>query len=186
MGKILLDLISEFVSITGNSTADGIIFAIIGMISFSIAFDFVGVFFSTVGYYNAQAMSDTHWNIRALIFVILTWIGIKITQLIKWLFSFPWCMYVVVCIVFVGIIALAYYIMAQFSKSKTLRMISVEVSKTESIGKLEEQPQVASAKSIYYCPWCHSKLVERYGPYGFFYGCESYGKTGCRYTCKLL
>ena len=49
MGKAIIDLIGEFVSISGNSTVDSIIFAIIGVISFMVAFGIVGWIFDALG-----------------------------------------------------------------------------------------------------------------------------------------
>lgn len=81
MGKQIIDLIGELVSISGNSTVDSIIFAIIGVISFLIAFGIVGLIFDAIGIYDSDLMSDTHWLIRVLVFVGLTWVGVKIAQL---------------------------------------------------------------------------------------------------------
>ena len=110
MGKAIIDLISELVSISGNSTVDSTIFAIIGVISFMIAFGIVGLIFDALGFYDSDLMSDTHWLIRVLVFAGLTWLGVKIAQLIKWLFSFQWWVYVIAGVIFVGIIILIYYI----------------------------------------------------------------------------
>lgn len=96
MGKQIIDLIGELVSISGNSTADSIIFAVIGAISFLVAFGIVGWIFDATGRYDSDLMSDTHWIIRVLVFIALTWLGVKIAQAIKWLFSFQWYVYVIV------------------------------------------------------------------------------------------
>ena len=192
MGKQIIDLIGEFVSISGNSTVDSIIFAIIGIISFLVAFGIVGWVFDAIGKYDSDLMSGTHWLIRVLVFVGLTWVGVKIAQLIKWLFSFQWWVYVIAGVVFVGIIILIYYIKSRISENKTFSATPIEAPKAETIAQTEEkeEPQVAATTgktdNRYYCPRCHSKLVKRHGPYGDFYGCESYGKTGCRYTRKFL
>ena len=188
MGKQIIDLIGELVSISGNSTVDSIIFAIIGVISFLVAFGIVGWIFDATGRYDSDLMSDTHWLIRVLVFVGLTWIGVKIAHAIKWLFSFQWWVYVIAGVVFVGIIILLYYIKHRISKSKAQQNIPVEESNVETIVQTErkEEPKLTITESKYYCPRCHSKLVKRHGPYGDFYGCESFSKTGCRYTRKLL
>ncbi|MBR5137442.1 MAG: topoisomerase DNA-binding C4 zinc finger domain-containing protein [Clostridia bacterium] len=192
MGKQIIDLIGEFVSISGNSTVDSIIFAIIGTISFLVAFGIVGWLFDAIGRYDSDLMSDAHWIIRVLVFAGLTWLGVKIAHLIKWLFSFQWWIYVITGVVFVGIIILIYYIKSRVSKNNTYSAPTIEASKIGTTAQSEEkeEPQVVmtinKADDRYYCPRCHSKLVKRHGPYGDFYGCESYGKTGCRYTRKFL
>ena len=188
MGKQIIDIIGELVSISGNSTVDGIIFALIGVIAFSIAFGIVGLLFDAIGIYDSDLMSDTHWFIRVLVFAGLTWIGVKIAQLIKWLFSFQWWVYVIAGVVFIGIIISIYYIKSRIAKSHAQPTVPVEEIKPEITIQAEETetPNVTVTESRYYCPRCHSKLVKRHGPYGDFYGCESYGKTGCRYTRKFL
>ena len=192
MGKAIIDLIGELVSISGNSTVDSIIFAIIGVISFMIAFGIVGLIFDALGFYDSDLMSDTHWLIRLLVFVGLTWLGVKIAQLIKWLFSFQWWVYVIAGVVLVGIIILIYYIKSRMSKNNSAPASTIEAPEVETTAQTEEkeEPQVVvttnKTDNRYYCPRCHSRLVKRHGPYGDFYGCESYGKTGCRYTRKFL
>ena len=192
MGKQIIDLIGELVSISGNSTVDSIIFAIIGVISFLIAFGIVGLIFDALGFYDSDLMSDTHWSIRVLVFAGLTWLGVKIAQLIKWLFSFQWWVYVIAGVVLVGIIILIYYIKSRISENTTFPTTPIEDPKVETTVQAEEaeEPQVVvttnKTDNKYYCPRCHSRLVKRHGPYGDFYGCESYGKTGCRYTRKFL
>ena len=192
MGKAIIDLIGELVSISGNSTVDSIIFAIIGVISFMIAFGIVGQIFDALGFYDSDLMSDTHWLIRVLVFAGLTWLGVKIAQLIKWLFSFQWWVYLIAGIVLVGIIILIYYIKSRISENNSAPASTIELPKVETTVQTEEKEEppvvVTTTKTDnrYYCPRCHSRLVKRHGPYGDFYGCESYGKTGCRYTRKFL
>lgn len=192
MGKAIIDLIGELVSISGNSTVDSIIFAIIGAISFMIAFGIVGLIFDALGFYDSDLMSDTHWSFRVLVFAVLTWVGVKIAQLIKWLFSFQWWVYVIAGVVLVGIIILIYYIKSRISENTASPATPIEPPKVETTVQTEEkeEPQTVATTnktdSRYYCPRCHSKLVKRHGPYGDFYGCESFGKTGCRYTRKFL
>ena len=192
MGKAIIDLIGELVEISGNSTIDTIIFAIIGAISLSIAFGLVGIIFDALGFYDSDLMSDTHWSIRVLVFAGLTWLGVKIAQLIKWLFSFQWWVYVIAGVVLVGIIILIYYIKSRMSENNSAPASTIEAPEVETTAQTEEkeEPQVVvttnKTDNRYYCPRCHSRLVKRHGPYGDFYGCESFGKTGCRYTRKFL
>ena len=185
MGKQIIDLIGEIVQISGNSTIDSIIFAVIGVVSFLVAFGIVGWIFDAIGRYDSDLMSDTHWLIRVLVFIALTWGGVKIAQAIKWLFSFQWWVYVIAGFVFVGIIILVYYIKYRISKNKGQQVIPIEKPSAETTVQTEET-KATITEDKYYCPRCHSKLVKRHGPYGDFYGCESFSKTGCRYTRKFL
>lgn len=66
MGAAIIKLISDFINITGDATADTIIFAIIGFISFAIAFNVVGFIFGAIGKYDSRTMSDVHWGIRVI------------------------------------------------------------------------------------------------------------------------
>lgn len=190
MGKFIIDLIGELVEISGNSIVDTVLFAIIGFISFAIAFGLVGIIFDGLGFYDSDIMSDTHWLIRVAVFAGLTYVGVKITQFIRWLFSFQWWVYVIVGIVFAGIIILVYYIKHRLSKRKTQQIIPVKELISEPIvptqTNIEDETKTMVFENKYYCPRCHSKLIKRHGPYGDFYGCESYGKTGCKYTRKYL
>lgn len=190
MGKFIIDLIGELVEISGNSTADTILFTIIGFISFSIAFGLVGVIFDGLGFYDSDIMSDAHWLIRVSVFAGLTYVGVKISQFIKWLFSFQWWVYVIAGTVIIGIIVLVYYLKHRIAKNKSLQTNQVEETQTETTieasGETLTEPKTVYLHGKYYCPRCHSKLVKRHGPYGNFYGCESYGKTGCKYTRKFL
>lgn len=89
MGSAIIELISSIVNITGNPTVDTIIFAVIGLISGSIAFGLVGMLFDFTGNYNSKEMSEMHWGIRVLMFCFLTFIMVKIAQFFRWLFSPP-------------------------------------------------------------------------------------------------
>lgn len=186
MGKFIIDLISELVEISGNSTVDTILFTVIGVVSFAIAFGLVGIIFDGLGFYDSDIMSDAHWLIRVFVFAGLTYVGVKIAKFIRWLFSFQWWVYIIVGVAFVGILILIYYIKHRISMKKAQKVIHIEEPKTETITKTEEKTSTTVIESRYCCPRCHSKLVKRHGPYGDFYGCEAYGKTGCRYTRKYL
>ena len=124
MGKQIIDIIGEYVSISGNSTVDSIIFAIIGVISLMVAFGMVGRIFDAIGIYDSDIMSDVHWLIRVSVFAGLTWISVKIAQFIKWLFGFQWWVYVIAGVVFIGIIILIYYIKHRISQSKASQYVS--------------------------------------------------------------
>ena len=141
MGKQIIDFIGELVSISGNSTVDSMIFAVIGAISFLVAFGIVGWIFDATGRYDSDLMSDTHWLVRVLVFAVLTWVGVKIAQAIKWLFSFQWWLYLIAGVVFIGIIILVYYIKHRISKNKAQQVIPVEESNAETTVQTEEKEE---------------------------------------------
>lgn len=188
MGKIIIKLIEEYVEITGNTTVDTIILAIIGLISFAVAFGYVGRIFDAIGLYDSDLMSGVHWSIRVALFVGLTYIVVRIAQFIKWLFSFQWWVYFLAGILLIGIIALVYYIKHRIAKAKVQKLVVAEIEQVEVEQQIETKKttEITTRDSKYYCPRCQSKLVKRHGPYGDFYGCEAYGKTGCKYTRKYL
>ena len=73
MGKQIIDLIGKLIGITCDFTVDGIIFAIIGLIAFSVAIGLVGKIFDALGFYDSDIMSDVHWIIRVAVFGRLTY-----------------------------------------------------------------------------------------------------------------
>ena len=187
MGQKIIDLIGEIVQISGNSTIDSIIFAIIGLIAFSIAFDLVGLIFDAIGLYDARIMSDVHWLIRVLVFGLITFILVKITQFIAWLCSFQWWVYVIAFVLIVGILVLVYLVKYKSKKKSFTQNKNPPIEKAdESVLETQNTNQAQTADHRYYCSRCGAKLVKRHGPYGNFYGCDSYGKTGCTYTRKFL
>ena len=97
------DILSNIIEITGNKTVDGIILAIIGIISFTIAFDVVGFLYRKIKYPDSDEMSKIHWLIRILIFLALAAILTFIAKKIIWFFSLPWW---IILLTFIGIILL--------------------------------------------------------------------------------
>ena len=175
----ILDLISNFIEITGNSIADNIILAVIGVISFMVAFGIVGMIFDVLGVYDSDLMSDCHWIVRIIVFVVLSTVCIGIAKFIAWLCSFQWWVYLITLIVIVGVVVLIHFLKHRHSKkkynteSKPLEVAKVEVAATET--KTDRD----------HCPRCGGLLVKRHGPYGDFYGCENYPTSNCRYTRRI-
>lgn len=188
MGKAIIELIGNFVEITGNSEVDGVLVAIIGFISFSIAFNLVGKIFDAIGFYDSDFMSDVHWLIRVGVFCGLTYILIKIVEFVTWLFSLQWWIYLITFLIVVSVILGVYYIRFRIQRQKNMSRETEHEEHLEIGENTEEETRVMPtiAYSRYNCPRCNAKLVKRHGPYGDFYGCESYGQTGCRYTRKYL
>ena len=183
IGK-LIDFIGDWVEISGNSTIDSILFSIIGIISFLVAFGFVGMLFDAFGQYDSDLMSDTHWIVRLIVFCALTFGFVKVAQLIKWLFSFVWWVYVIFFAILFVVIFCIFYFRSKHKakKNEYTKIVNTQTAKEDAIPP--------TSKTIpfdrYHCPRCHARLVKRHGPYGDFYGCESYGRTGCHYTRKFL
>ena len=178
-----LDFISNFIEITGNSTADSIILAIIGLIAFLVAFGFVGMIFDALGFYDSDLMSDTHWIVRVIVFLGLSFICIEIAKFIRWLFSFQWWIYLIAGILLIGIIILVFVVKHNYMKKKSVAPI-IEKDKDiiENADNLKEEVNIIDKN---HCPRCGGLLVKRHGPYGNFYGCENFPINDCRYTRKF-
>lgn len=178
-----LDFISNFIEITGNSTADSIILTIIGLIAFLVAFGFVGMIFDALGIYDSDLMSDTHWIVRVIIFLGLSFICIEIAKFIKWLFSFQWWIYLIAGIVLIGIIILVFVIKHKIMKKKSVVFKNEKAEETSETTENVKEEIVTIDKD--HCPRCGGLLVKHHGPYGNFYGCENFPINSCIYTRKF-
>ena len=178
MSKII-DIISELVEITGNGTIDSILFGVAGLIAFSVSFGLVGIIFDFTGNYDSDLMSDTHWLIRTIVFIFLTWLFVKIFEFFTWFFSFEWWVYLLAAVAIILIILAVFFIKCKISNSKSKEQI-----KNTNTQQIYQQINIQPYKEC--CPRCGGKLVKRHGRYGDFYGCENYYKSNCRYTRKFL
>lgn len=116
--KTLFNIITEFIEITGNNVVDGILLSIIGLLSFSIAFGFIGKFFDSIGIYDSDLMSDCHWIVRLFVFLGLSWLCIQVLKLINWAFSFDWWVYLIIGVIILAVVILSYWIKHKISKNK--------------------------------------------------------------------
>lgn len=182
VGVGIIEFISNIVNITGNPIVDTIIFGIIGVISFSIAFDLVGLIFGSIGKYDSKSMSELHWGIRVFIFAFLTFVLVKIAQFFRWIFTPPQVYFLLGIVVFVVLVVVSLL----FYKNKK------KIIETEKPMEITAAPQVENdvknaikvdnqnSKSEDSCPYCGGKLVQRKGLYGYFFGCSNYPE--CKYT----
>lgn len=180
MGSTIINIISSIVEISGNATLDTILFAIIAFISFSIAFGLVGAIFDALGFYDSDLMSDTHWVIRVLVFTFLTWILVKVFQIINWLLSFQWWVYLVAILVIVAVVATVYVIKYNYRKNVNKQAEKIIEKSKVNNNKSESNPTASISYVKYKCPRCGSELVKRHGPFGDFVAFSSYPK--CHYT----
>jgi len=182
-----IELISNFVQITGDPTVDTILFLVIGFFSFSVAFGFVGKIFDFLGYYDSDLMSQVHWILRVLIFVALTFILIWLFKFVDWLLSFQWWVYLIIAILIIGVVVLIHVLRHKYQKKKySLEPLnSLDNLKNEESVKTSEilitQNEQRNKKD--YCPRCGAPLTERIGPYGRFIGCSAFPK--CTYTRSI-
>ena len=185
MGSAIIELISSIVNITGNPTVDTIIFAVIGLISGSIAFGLVGMLFDFTGNYNSKEMSEMHWGIRVLMFCFLTFIMVKIAQFFRWLFSPPQLF------ILIAVIVLPIVVMSVISIHKSKKNIDklekpIKDIPPQDFQKGDKKPlekvESVTKQYIEFCPYCNGILVNRTGRYGKFLGCSNFPE--CKYTRK--
>lgn len=170
--KTIIDLIEQICPISGNSIVDSILFAIIGIIAFSIAFGLVGMIFDAIGLYDSDIMSDVHWGIRLIVFVALYAVFVGVAKLVNWFCSFQWWVYLIIVILIISIIVVVHVIQHKKAKKTFVKPVVNETIKVENV--------IVDKKD--YCPRCGGKLVKRHGPFGDFYGCENFPTKDCRYT----
>lgn len=177
----LFEIITKFIEITGNSTTDGILLTIIGILSFLVAFGAVGMIFDAIGMYDSDLMSGCHWFIRLLVFLALSAVCIGVFKFFAWLASFQWWVYAIVFIVIICLVVISYYIKHRISKSKAQQSKPMEIIKIAGNPGMCDGP--IDSKII--CPRRGGQLVKRHGPYGDFYGCVNFSGKNCRYTRKF-
>ena len=182
VGAGIIEFISNIVNITGNPLLDIIIFGIIGVISFSIAFDLVGLIFGSIGKYDSKSMSELHWGIRVFIFAFLTFVLVKIAQFFRWIFTPPQVYFLlglIALIVLVVVLRLVYNNkknITDVEKPTEVMVASQPENDVKSSIKVDNQNSNIEDN----CPYCGGKLVQRKGPYGNFLGCSNYPE--CKYT----
>ncbi len=178
----LFNFITNFVEITGNTTIDNVLLWIIGIISFSVSFNLVGMIFDAIGLYDSDLMSDCHWIIRLIVFVGLSSLLIALCKFIKWIFGFQWWIYLIAGIIIVGIIIFTFILKHKLSNKNLEKSINNTINTNEN---LQENKTEGSITKKDLCPRCGGKLIKRHGPCGNFYGCENFSTTNCRYTRKF-
>ena len=101
--KLLISLIENSISLTGNFLIDFIIFTIFEFIAYCLAYKVVGII-SKFLHYNSKKMSIFHWILRIILLIIIIFVTIFILKIIKWLLSFQWYIYIIVAFVFIMVI----------------------------------------------------------------------------------
>ena len=177
MGAWLIELISNLIDITGNPIADTVIFAIIGLISGSIAFGLTGFISNTTRSYNSKSMSDLHWGIRVILFFVLTYVIAKIVEFIKGIFTPPALYYSIGIIILI----VAAFILLKVLKKPVNKEINKLVDDKPEYDKNERNiTENVIKRDLRKCPYCGGLLVKRQGPYGDFLGCSNF--PDCKYT----
>ncbi len=77
-----------------------------------------------------------------------------------------------------------YYVALTRAKIKAY-FLTVKDKESVFAKELEYRYAYQLKREQFECPVCGGQLLRKTGPYGDFYGCENYKKTGCRYTRKI-
>ena len=141
----------------------------VGLISFAVAFDIIRMIFDKFGKYDSDIMSGAHWIVRIIIFLAISGLLYSLINFIKWLFSFPWWLYIMLLAIITTIFFFVFYF--KYKKSK---------KKHSNINIIPKNSDENMRREI--CPRCGGTMVERFGTFGKFYGCSNYSKNNCRYT----
>jgi len=106
MGKELVELISNYYVVTGNSTVDVYILAIASFIGFVVVYKLTGEIFDSLDFYNSKLMSCVHWIIRIAIILILDWIVTQCYGFYKWVINLPIYIYIALSLISLAFISL--------------------------------------------------------------------------------
>lgn len=179
----ILDFISNFIDITGDFILDNILFVLIGLIAFYVAFGLTRDIFDKLDFHNSAIMSIVHWLIRIVLFFGLIVGSILLIKLLRWLLSIKWWIYLIIGTVFLIAVVIILLIRKKNKKSNNDEKRIINLNSLKGI--TEEKNDKVIIFDNNKCPWCGGKLVERDGPYGKFYGCSNYYSKGCKYTRSI-
>ena len=77
-----------------------------------------------------------------------------------------------------------FYVALTRAKTKVF-LITVKNRESVFVLELMDKYHRFMTADKYTCPYCGGKLIKKSGPYGEFFGCSNYGKTGCDYIRKI-
>lgn len=77
-----------------------------------------------------------------------------------------------------------YYVALTRAKIKTF-IVTILNQESSFVGEIKQKYGKDLKREYFECPWCGVPLERKQGPYGEFYGCSNYHKTGCRFTRKI-
>jgi len=77
-----------------------------------------------------------------------------------------------------------YYVALTRAKVKAY-FLTVKDKESIFAQELEARYENQLKREQFECPICGGRLLRKSGPYGDFFGCENYSRTGCKYTRKI-
>ena len=78
-----------------------------------------------------------------------------------------------------------YYVALTRAKVKTY-FLTIKGKESIFAQELEARYENQLKHEQFECPICGGRLLRKRGPYGDFFGCENFSRTGCKYTRKIL
>jgi DNA helicase-4 len=64
-------------------------------------------------------------------------------------------------------------------------LVTLKNNESDFITELKSRYDKEIQYEKFTCPNCGGNLIKHSGPYGFFWGCSNYKKTGCKYIRKI-
>ena len=77
-----------------------------------------------------------------------------------------------------------FYVALTRAKVKAYLVVA-DGNESEFAIEMEKRYADQMKKEAFSCPNCGGRLIKRTGPYGEFYGCSNYSRTGCTYQRKI-
>ena len=77
-----------------------------------------------------------------------------------------------------------FYVALTRAKKKAY-LLTINGKESEFAIELKEKYQKELKREQYSCPLCGGQLQKKKGPYGEFFGCSNYHKSGCSYIRKM-
>ncbi len=78
-----------------------------------------------------------------------------------------------------------FYVALTRAKVKSY-LVVVNGNESAFASEMETRYAEAIKKEAFTCPWCGGSLEKKSGPYGEFYGCSNYQRTGCAFKRKII
>ncbi len=77
-----------------------------------------------------------------------------------------------------------FYVALTRAKTKVF-LLTINNKESIFVEELIEKYEKELNDDKFTCPECGGRLIKRSGPYGEFFGCSNFGKTGCEYKRKI-
>jgi hypothetical protein len=104
--KPIFDLITGQFTLFNNIVYNYVALAIIGLIAFKVAWEFVGFLYDVGIIGSSSSGSIIHWTVRAIVFVVVFYICSFFIWFIKFIISIPLWVWIIVAVSVLAIITM--------------------------------------------------------------------------------